>query len=85
MTILEAKTEEGALLASALLERAKQRMKEGYITNWRNSLGVDIHGDFGGGEAFCGPWGICIKFMDLSDRELEDIGWTEPFLFSSNI
>ena len=83
MLAIDAKTEEGRILAMALMEKAKIRYRDGFAKDWPNGMGRDIHGDFGGGEAFAGPWGISIRFDNMSDAELDSIGWTEPYLHSN--
>jgi hypothetical protein len=69
--------------ASRLIENAKTQIKKGYIKPWRNKCGFDIDGNFDGGNAFAGPWGIVIRFDNISERELSDMGISDGYIHTN--
>jgi len=69
--------------AGKLLENAKKQINLGYIKPWKNNMGFDIDGNFGSADAFAGPWGIVIRFDNISDRELSDMGITDHYIHTN--
>jgi hypothetical protein len=69
--------------AARLMENARKQIKLGYIKPWRNNIGFDIDGNFGGGNAFAGPWGIVIRFDNLSTSKLDDMGIADHHIHSN--